>query len=113
MRPNDAIVVINTGSSSIKITLFGDQVRVGRRFSEGISTASTPISTHFAAHEVEGGLVAEDHWYGEDSTHHGAMQRLLDFLGHHQIEAVGHRIVHGGTDYAAPVRLDADAVTPP
>ena len=110
MGPNDAIVVVNTGSSSIKITVFGDQGAGLTPFLRGHINGLYTDSTHFAAHEVEGGLVAEEHWCGEDSTHHGAMQRLLDFLGHHRIEAVGHRIVHGGTDYSAPVRLDADAV---
>ena len=44
----------------------------------------------------------------------GGIAYLADFLraqlGEHQLVAVGHRVVHGGLDYAAPVRLTAEIV---
>ncbi len=40
------------------------------------------------------------------------MRHVLAFvrshLGGRHVDAIGHRIVHGGTDFTAPVRLDAD-----
>ena len=47
-------------------------------------------------------------------THAGALEFLFDWLQAHvsdaQLIAVGHRVVHGGTKYAAPMRLDAAAL---
>ena len=74
---------------------------------DGLYTAAT----HFSAHQSSGTVIVEEQWNErEDCTHDGAMRRLLDFvrthLGEHRVEAVGHRIVHGGTDFAEPTRLD-------
>ena len=47
-------------------------------------------------------------------THAGALEFLFDWLQAHvsdvKLVAVGHRVVHGGTKYAAPMRLDAAAL---
>jgi acetate kinase len=110
MTKGNAIVVINAGSSSIKFSLFGTDGTDPSVFLKGqIEGLYTP-GTHFSAREVGGNVVAEQRWNGEARTHDGATRRLLDFisthLGEHRVEAVGHRIVHGGTAYAAPIRLD-------
>ncbi len=45
-------------------------------------------------------------------AHDGALAHVLDWLNaaygaKHKLGAVGHRVVHGGTEFAAPVRADA------
>jgi len=113
MAQTNAIVVVNAGSSSIKFSLFGENGADLSVFLKGQIEGLYTDGTHFAAHDVGGELVAEKRWNGA-ATHDDAMRHLLDFvrthLGDHRVKAVGHRIVHGGTDYAAPIRLDAEAL---
>jgi acetate kinase len=107
----DAILVLNAGSSSIKFLLFveGDGALdpVVRGQIEGIQTAP-----RFVARGADGGLLAEKSWgEGVSLGHEGAVAYLADFLrgqsGGYHLAAVGHRVVHGGMEYAEPVRLDA------
>ena len=58
---------------------------------------------------------ANDRWPpGEALGHDGATAYLAGFLpehlGEHRLAAVGHRVGHGGLDYAAPVRLTTEVV---
>jgi acetate kinase len=111
----DAILVINAGSSSIKFSLFAERsaelALVARGQVEGIYTAA-----HFVAQDAAGKPAAEKRWEaGAKLGHEGALAHIIDWLkathgGDHRLAAVGHRVVHGGTDYAAPVRLDAAVV---
>jgi acetate kinase len=107
----DAIVVINAGSSSIKFSLFavrdGDlALDVGGQL-EGLYTAP-----HFVVKDPSGRVVAERTWSpGTELGHAGAVEHLRLFLREelkeHRLIGVGHRVVHGGLDYAAPVRVNA------
>jgi acetate kinase len=108
MRP--AILVLNAGSSSVKFLLFAEQAggleAVVRGQIEGIRTAP-----HFIARDGVGKVLAEHTWgEGERLDHDGAVHRIFDFLGgldgDLELQAVGHRVVHGGVDYSRPVRLD-------
>ena len=108
---DDAIVVINAGSSSIKFSLFavrGDDLVLDVRGQiEGIYTAP-----HFVAKDPSGRTVAEKSWAeGAKLGHDGAVEHLQlflrDELATHRLVGVGHRVVHGGLDYTVPVRMDA------
>ncbi|WP_027468249.1 acetate/propionate family kinase [Deefgea rivuli] len=109
-----AILVLNAGSSSIKFSVFLEQgdvlnVLLGGQL-EGLYT-----SPRFKAKDAAGDLMNEKHWeQGEQLGHDGGINYLAAFLreqlGEHQLVAVGHRVVHGGVDYAAPVALNADTV---
>jgi len=111
----DAIVVLNAGSSSIKFSLFAERgaelTLVARGQVEGIYTAP-----HFVAKDAAGKPVGEKRWEtGTKLGHEGALAHIIDWLktshgGDHRLAAVGHRVVHGGADHAAPVRLDAAVV---
>lgn len=111
---SDAILVVNAGSSSIKFSLFLERgetldLLLGGQI-EGLYT--TP---RFKAKDAAGGIVGEKQWpAGEPLGHDGAVGFLAGFLrehlGEHRLIAVGHRVVHGGLDYAAPVRLTAEIV---
>jgi acetate kinase len=104
------ILVLNAGSSSIKFLLYehrdGKLDAQLRGQIEGIHT-----SPHFVARTSRGIVAAEKSW-GEGVTlgHEGAIGYLADFLRHEatgmDLEAVGHRVVHGGPDFSRPMRID-------
>ena len=107
----DLILTVNAGSSSIKFALF----RAGSRPEEQLrgqveGLGATPRLTADSAGET---LADRDLAPEEAEDHRAALGTILDLLDDRadagQVAAVGHRIVHGGTDYAAPVRID-DAV---
>jgi acetate kinase len=107
----DAILVLNAGSSSIKFSLFADrggqpEFRLGGLL-EGIYT-----SPAFSAKDAKGANLGARKWEaGTRLGHDGGIAHLIEFLqgyrGEYRLVAVGHRVVHGGTDFAQPVRLDA------
>ena len=110
----DAILVLNAGSSSIKFLLFADRdgglEPVIRGQIEGLHTAP-----RFVARDGDGHITDEKSWgEGAGLGHEGAMTHLAGFLGERgsdfNLKAVGHRVVHGGPDFAQPVRLDAGAL---
>jgi acetate kinase len=109
----EPILVLNAGSSSLKFSLFAaagealDAVASGQV--EGLYTAP-----HFVAKDAAGKRLDDQRW-DRSLGHEGALAHILDWLkAHHgeggRLAAVGHRVVHGGTEFAAPVRLDAAIV---
>jgi acetate kinase len=110
----DAILVLNAGSSSLKFSLFlirGPELELWIRGQvEGLSTAPA-----FVAKDATGKTVAEHRWQqGETLGHDGAITHLVEFLrgvmGSNRLIAIGHRVVHGGPDFSAPVVVTADLV---
>ncbi|PZR61177.1 MAG: acetate/propionate family kinase [Chloroflexi bacterium] len=83
------ILVLNAGSSSLKGSL--------------IELPGETTVTSVEAERVSG---------GEGDAARRAVADLLDALGDeaHTPDAVGHRVVHGGTRFVAPVRVDADVL---
>ncbi|HVU51754.1 MAG TPA: acetate/propionate family kinase [Polyangia bacterium] len=109
----EAILVLNAGSSSIKLALFargaGDPVLVARGQVAGLATA--PV---FAAQDAAGTPAGERRW-GAPLGHEEALAHVLDWVrarygGAYALAAVGHRVVHGGAAFAAPVRVDAEVL---
>jgi len=98
-----AILVLNAGSSSIKFSLYSADLVPGASSQiEGIGTDPRL--------KVKG---EPDKRYGpaEVPDHAGAIRVMHAWLaahhaGEHSVSAVGHRVVHGGVTYAAPVRID-------
>jgi len=107
-----AIVVVNAGSSSIKFVVFRDREGaldpVVRGQIEALFTAP-----RFVARDAQGRVQEEKSWgEGVKLGHDGAIAYLAAHLQQGRAEglelaAVGHRVVHGGTQYSAPVRVDA------
>ena len=99
-----AILALNAGSSSIKFALFAPgPARAAHGAIAGIGTAP-----RFTAAAADGTALA-DHALPAGATHEALLGTLLDFVATHlpeaKLEAVGHRVVHGGADFAAPVRV--------
>jgi acetate kinase len=106
----DAILVLNAGSSSIKFSVF-----TGRNHGldlalrgqvEGLYT--TP---RFVGKTGNGAVVSEKDWgEGVELGHAGAIDHLAGFLrerrGGMKLVGVGHRVVHGGTHYFEPARVN-------
>ncbi len=69
------IIVINSGSSSIKLSLFE-----GER-----------LQKHILLEEVK--------------EHYKALRRLLQQFDHSDLEYVVHRVVHGGSEFTQPTRI--------
>jgi acetate kinase len=107
-----SILVLNAGSSSIKFVLFAERELhpVLRGQIEALYTAP-----RFLVRDGEGRILAEKYW-GEGARlgHDGAIAYLSEDLPARaaglQLAAVGHRVVHGGTQYSAPVRVDAEVL---
>nr|WP_296952023.1 acetate/propionate family kinase [uncultured Massilia sp.] len=111
MAANDGIVVLNAGSSSIKFSLYSG-AGLDLTFKGRIENLySGP--TRFSARDAAGASIGAEEW-GEALDHAAAMRYLVDFaaghLGGYRVLAAGHRIVHGGTHYSGPRRLDAEAL---
>jgi acetate kinase len=110
---DNAILVLNAGSSSIKLSVFAerdhDLALELRGVVDGLYT--TP---RFSAHDAAGALVEEKAWPGTTLGHDGAMDFLDQFLKRHlagrHLMGVGHRVVHGGREFTAPVRVTAETV---
>jgi acetate kinase len=76
------LLVVNAGSSSLKLSLLDD---------DGAVVAATTV----------------ENWQGA-----GHLEPLRGFLGScGQVDAVGHRVVHGGPRHTGPERIDAPLVS--
>ncbi len=102
------VLVLNAGSSSIKFELFGvhDGAPVSRFTGQVEGIGAAP---RFTAKDASGARVAERRWDGggAPANHRGALGVIIDWLGDRRVAAIGHRVVHGGPDLAAPVLVDA------
>jgi acetate kinase len=109
MSPSGCIAVLNAGSSSIKFALYEagkDGMLLFRGQIERIGSAA-----HLMVEDAEGKSVAEQNWAKGALDHRGATNEIVrltqQLLAGRPVLAVGHRVVHGGEEYAAPVRVDA------
>lgn len=118
---SDIVLVLNSGSSSIKFGLFDISAVEPILLCKGL----------LDEHEAKPGLVAttpagetlldkQRTGSGADGSHVFAdvLAFIEEHFGQHRLRAVGHRIVHGGPDYSGPVELTEqvytrlDALTP-
>ena len=103
----DAVLTINAGSSSIKFALFDSALT---RIADG-AVSGIGVAPHFQAHDAAGRILTERRWdHGAGITHETLLGPMLDWIEHRlgsaTLLAAGHRIVHGGRDFVAPLRLD-------
>lgn len=98
------IIVINAGSSSIKVALF--QPDLTEVMAGQVSGIGGPLA-HIELGKDDNGIVAPDH----DT----ALKAILDSLSAQGIRtehltAAAHRVVHGGTTLIAPSRITDDVI---
>ncbi|MBZ9556873.1 MULTISPECIES: acetate/propionate family kinase [unclassified Modicisalibacter] len=100
------ILVINAGSSSLKFALFDADAALARGQIERINDA--PRLT------LDTGEASAHAFRVEGRGHEAVVAPLLDWvnavLEGTPLTAVGHRVVHGGRDFAAPRRIDREVI---
>jgi acetate kinase len=104
------ILVLNSGSSSIKFTLYsGESVQLKGQISGLGATPRISLASRVSDTRVDRALSAE-----EGRSHGAALAALLPVLeqelGGRSVDAVGHRVVHGGVPHTEPVRLTAEVL---
>lgn len=110
-----AIAVINAGSSSIKFAVFNAHGPKLERMIAGSIRNIGAESPRFIVKNSAGNVLKT--WTWEQGTSLGydeALAYLIEtvpaMIQGHRICAVGHRVVHGGDRFSAPVRVDADVL---
>ncbi|HEY0206825.1 MAG TPA: acetate/propionate family kinase [Acetobacteraceae bacterium] len=100
------VLTLNAGSSSLKFSVFDGLREVLRGQVSGIGThpqaEAKKDGRHLDAPALHG------------TTHEDFLPGLLDWIGGHldgtAIAAAGHRVVHGGTEFMAPVRVTDEVI---
>jgi acetate kinase len=111
---SDAILVLNGGSSSIKFSLFEGHVRPGPKglICDG-EFDGIGHRVHFVAKDNSGTSLADQH-LAEATTYEDALATLLNWVDRQfpnkHLVAAGHRVVHGGSIYSMPVRVDPSVI---
>jgi acetate kinase len=106
-----AILVVNAGSSSIKVELFAADDALASLLSGQIEAIGLAPRLHLR--DAAGATVADEAWAeGEGPRDHRAALAAIAAAvargaGNRPILAIGHRVVHGGAALAAPVVIDA------
>jgi acetate kinase len=99
MRVTVRVLCVNSGSSSLKVALFEDETAIGSVAVEGIGLGEGRLRIRDAAARV---LRDEPGAFPDASA---ALRGALAAAAFPAPDAVGHRIVHGGPDHAAPERV--------
>lgn len=89
------VLVLNTGSSSVKYRLFDGNRAAAKGVVERIGEPTDP----------DGGDEAV-----APKDHDSALKQIMGQLDLTGLAAVGHRVVHGGLRFAAPVLIDDEVV---
>ncbi|MDO5683888.1 MAG: acetate kinase, partial [Propionibacteriaceae bacterium] len=106
-----AVLVLNCGSSSVKFALYDPESkdRLLNGLAERVGTPEASITIKFPDAPVTIGDL-------EQTDHYGILIRVLNELEGWRAErnititSVGHRVVHGGEEFASSVLLDDEAM---
>ncbi len=101
----DAFLVLNAGSSSIKYAVYGsdlkqilhgqvDRIGLGPQYHGGAKQIDVPVADNATHAEILDWLL----------THIAGLSDNLRIIG------AGHRVVHGGQDFAAPARVTDEVI---
>lgn len=101
-----SIAVLNSGSSSIKFSLYrGSAAEPALR---GLADA-IHTQPRLVARDPAGAVLVDDTW-AAGAGHDEALERIVKFLRGalrgDALQAVGHRVAHGGIAHSRPVRVD-------
>jgi len=110
----DTLLVLNAGSSSLKFQLFSiDGAPTLQRIAKG-QVDGVGTSPRLHAVDAGGASIVDTGYSAQDIPDLAAATRVaaswLRETFDVQLVAVGHRVVHGGPDFAAPMRVDEDLV---
>ena len=109
---SDVVLTINAGSSSLKFSVYQldqhDRPSLAAKGQvEGIGT-----SPRLLAEDAAGQVLVDRRWPDDHSLGHAEFFRVIGSWLREQFSdavllGVGHRVVHGGIDYARPVRIES------
>lgn len=106
-----AILTLNTGSSSLKFTVFG--LSADLPFLVGGIVKDIGGKPTFSG-QLQEGVKAFTEELPQAYSHEDAAEHVLRWIGgldkSWTIDAAAHRIVHGGRRYSAPALIDAEAM---
>jgi acetate kinase len=107
------LLVLNAGSSSVKFSIFAAGEALTLRWRgqiEGLHAASSFEVWEGGERILSRGFAPA----GDGDPHKAAFAALFDWLlgmiGRDSLIAAGHRVVHGGGCFTAPVAIDAEAL---
>ena len=107
-----AVLVLNAGSSSLKFALFPIDPQLAESPALSGQIEGIGASPEMIAKSSDGARYREnvDVSGEQEEQHKDALDHLFGWLSTHspelEIIAAGHRVVHGGESYSAPVLLD-------
>jgi acetate kinase len=108
----ERIAVINAGSSSIKFALFECEDEHRLLFRGQIENIG--VAPRLSVEGPDGDKLAGHEWGAKDLDHKSATKVILEtsigLLGGKPVGAVGHRVVHGGTEFAAPTLVTKEVI---
>ena len=108
----ELVLVLNCGSSSIKFALFdAGQSPLPRSpvWNGKVQGIGGPAPT-YGETGVAPGAIALDPRHPYRSALQHIQQGVLARLGGRRLRAISHRVVHGGSKYSEPVRVDAQVL---
>ena len=110
-----ALLIFNAGSSSLKFTVFDMESRgsePARRVGGAIERLTQ--APQLTVRAPDGSVALQRQWRAEQHPGYpNLLRELIDWLGAHfdmSLQAAGHRIVHGGPHYRAPLLLNAQVL---
>ncbi|HEY7350099.1 MAG TPA: acetate/propionate family kinase [Ktedonobacterales bacterium] len=108
-RQSRRILTINTGSSSLKAALYDldseERLHISAQVERiGLSGSRLRIADDSGATLLDERRDLSDHAAGLQMVFDGLRQRQLDS----NLDAIGHRVVHGGSRYSEPHLIDAN-----
>jgi acetate kinase len=104
------IFTLNAGSSSLKFSLWEAETTGLRELFRG-EVEKIGIAPHLSAREPNGRTVIDKRFDkdGANLSHEDLLREIFAWLSQQRrdgFKAIGHRIVHGGATFTAPVRID-------
>lgn len=107
------VLVVNTGSSSVKFSLFESE-KLNVLLKGKIEKLR--FAPHIIIKNSQGVILYDDSWQpvSDETNHEIAFKHLINWLGQNIDEdsllAVGHRVVHGGPKLSEPTLIDKDVL---
>lgn len=106
------IAVINAGSSSIKFAVFNDDPEQSLLFRGQVENIG--VAPALAVEGPEGEKLVENKWAANKLDHAATAKVILKtslaLLGGQAVEGIGHRVVHGGSQFTAPIAVTKEAI---
>jgi acetate kinase len=106
------ILVLNAGSSSIKFGMFDTADTWAKHLFAG-EVADIGEKPHLTVRDMDGKIILDRSWplpRKQEDILHDILGWADQCTGNDRLAAVGHRIVHGGSQFIAPARLDQETI---